>query len=177
MSCSFTGDAMTGLFHITRAVKRFHRNDEGVALVEFAILLPMLVLVFAVIIEGGRLMWSYQSAAAGVRDAARYLARVAPSNICTSGGSVAGYTAMLETIVRTRTGGAAIFPTGITINSVTPGLICDVSGTYRISPTPVATVSASLTVTFPFAPLFQLSGQSLTTISATITDQSKVYGT
>ncbi len=163
--------------HMDRILRRFRRDDSGVALVEFAILLPMLFLVFAVIIEGGRLMWSYQSAAAGVRDAARYLARVAPSNICSTGGSVAGFTSDVETIVRTRTGGASIFPSGITITAVTPGLTCDTTGAYRVSPTPVASVTASLTVTFPLASLFQLAGQSVSTVNATITDQSKVFGT
>ena len=38
---------------------RFSKEESGAALVEFAILLPMMLLVFAVIIEGGRLMWSY----------------------------------------------------------------------------------------------------------------------
>ena len=168
---------MNARSHIAKILRRFCKDETGVALVEFAILLPMLFLVFAVIIEGGRLMWSYQSAAAGVRDAARYLARVAPSNICSTGGSVAGYTSDVETIVHTRLGGASIFPSGITITAVTPGLICDTSGAYRISPTPVASVTASLTVTFPLAGLFSLAGQSLAQVDATITDQSKVYGT
>ena len=58
-------------------------------MVEFAILLPILLLVFAVIVEGGRLMWSYQTVVAGVRDATRYVARAAPANICSTGGSLA----------------------------------------------------------------------------------------
>jgi Flp pilus assembly pilin Flp len=154
----------------------FLRQDCGAALVEFAILLPMLLLVFAVMIEGGRLMWSYQSTVAGVRDAARYLARVASSDICITGGGVSSYTGKLENIVRNSSSGDAIFPSGITINSVTPSITC-IAGTYRVNPAPVAQVTASLTITFPFASVFAFAGQSLGTITTTVTDQSKVFGT
>jgi Flp pilus assembly protein TadG len=168
---------MKKVLSLIQLFPRFRRNESGVALVEFAILLPMLLLVFAVIIEGGRLMWSYQSAAAGVRDATRYLARVAPLDICFSGAPINVYTSDLETIVGERLGGAAVFPTGITVTSVTPGLTCDTSGTYRISPTPVAQVTAALTVTFPFSSVFSLFGSTLGTINTTISDQSRVFGT
>lgn len=157
-------------------LSRCTTDESGAALVEFAILLPMMLLVFAVIIEGGRLMWSYQSVNAGVRDAARYLARVAPADICTSGGSVAGYGSDLETIVRETIGGKSIFPTKITVNSVTPSLNC-VAGVYRISPAPVVQVTASMTIQFPFSGLFSLNGQTLGTMTKTITDQSRVFGT
>ena len=167
---------MHGLKHISRIFGRFLRNDSGAALVEFAILLPMLLLVFAMIIEGGRLMWSYQTFNAGVRDAARYLARVAPADICTSGGSVAGYTGKLEDIVKETFDGDSIFPSGITVTSVTPTLSC-VAGTYRVSPAPVVQVRAALTVTFPFASVFSFAGQSLGTINTSVTDQSRVFGT
>ena len=120
-------------------------------------------------------MWSYQSAAAGVRDAARYLARATPSNVCASGVSVTGLTANLEAIVRESIDGDALFPVGITINSVTPSVNC-VSGGFRVSPAPVAQVSASLTVTFPLGGLFSLVSDSLGTVTTTITDQSRVYG-
>ena len=161
--------------HIKRLAHRFLKNDSGAALVEFTILLPMLLLVFAVIIEGGRLMWSYQTVNAGVRDATRYLARVAPADICTSGGSVAGYTTALETIVRESVDGDSLFPSGITVTSVTPTLSC-VAGTYRVSPAPVVQVRAALTVTFPFASVFSFAGQSLTTINTSVTDQNRVFG-
>src|SRR5687767_807230 len=70
------------LMRICPQLARLARNERGVALVEFAILLPILLLLFAVTIEGTRMMWSYQTAIAGVRDAARYLGRITPSNVC-----------------------------------------------------------------------------------------------
>ena len=60
------------------------------ALVEFAISLPLILVVSYGTIDSMRLFWTYQAAVAGVRDAARYVARVAPDDICTSGGSLAG---------------------------------------------------------------------------------------
>lgn len=138
-------------------------------------MLPMLLLLFAVTIEGGRLMWSYQTVAAGVRDASRYLARVAPIDICTSGAPVSAYTSDLETIVKDRLGGGSLFPSGITVTSVTPSLTC-IAGTFRVSPAPVVQVTAGLTVTFPFASIFSFNGQSRATINTTIADQSRVYG-
>jgi len=124
------------------------------------------------------MMWSYQSTAAGVRDAARYLARVAPLDICSSSGSVSGYSGALLDIVRNASDGQALFPSGISITDVTPSLICVTTGNLRVSPSPVVQVTASLTITFPFAAIFGFAGgQNLATVNTTITDQSKVYGT
>ncbi|MCV6824439.1 MULTISPECIES: TadE/TadG family type IV pilus assembly protein [Halocynthiibacter] len=162
---------------VSHILRRFWREERGAALVEFAIMLPMMLLFFAVIIEGGRLMWSYQAVASGVRDAARYLARVTPRDICLSGGNVGTYTSDLEAIIRQSKDGSNLFPSGITVTSVTPSLSC-VSGTYRNSPAPVTEVTANLTVTFPFASVFSFAGgTNLVTINTTISDQSRVFGT
>lgn len=154
----------------------FRKGDEGAVLVEFALMLPVMLLVFAVIIEGGRMMWSYQAAISGVRDAARYLARVAPQNICSSGGSVDAHQPQLLEIVRESITGDALFPASLAVTSVTPGLTCQ-AGSYRISPAPVVSVRANLTMTFPFAGVFELNGGSRATINTVITDQSRVFGT
>lgn len=161
---------------ITGRTKCFLKDQNGAALVEFAILLPMLLLVFAIMIEGSRLMWSYQSTISGVRDATRYLARIAPLDICTSGGSIAVYTADLMTIVSQNIDGGTIFPPGITVNSVTPSLTCT-PGAFRVNPSPVVQVSANITVTFVFSGLFALAGGSLANVTTTISDQSRVFGT
>lgn len=49
------------------------RKARGAAAVEFAIILPLLVLIFTGMIEYGRLMWNYDALAKATRDAARYL--------------------------------------------------------------------------------------------------------
>lgn len=157
-------------------ISTFRQAQSGAALVEFAILLPILLLLFAVIVEGGRMMWSYQTTVAGVRDAARYLARVAPQDICSTGGTVAGYTNEVDRIVQQNIGGANLFPSGVSVLSVTPSLSC-VVGTYRVSPAGVVQVSAVLQITFPFSGAFSFSGQAQPTVTTTITDQSRVFGT
>lgn len=158
-----------------RRVAGFLRDDRGVALLEFAIVLPMMLLVFAVIIEGSRMMLSYGSAINGVRDAARFLARTAPANLCTSGASVAGYSTQLQTLVRQGVTAYSVFPSAVTVGAVTPSYRC-VAGTYRGGPVPVAQVTAVITVTFPFAGLFTLVGANRPVLVTSITDQSRVFG-
>ena len=95
---------MRGIQHyikrISQSLKAFGKCDRGAVLVEFAIMLPVFLLTFAVIFEGGRMLWSYQATAAGVRDASRYLARISPETICVNGGGVAGEAGDLLNIVR-----------------------------------------------------------------------------
>jgi Flp pilus assembly protein TadG len=84
-------------------LQRIRRSDRGAFLVEFAIVVPLLILLFGIVVEGGRLMWSYQTAAAGVRDAARYLGRIVPSDLCvtdTGNTSLGAYESSLRTASR-----------------------------------------------------------------------------
>jgi hypothetical protein len=163
------------LSHILNHLRRFKRDTNGAAMVEFAIALPMLLLVFAITIEGSRLLWSYQAAISGVRDATRYLARIAPLDICDTGGSVAGYDDLLTTVVGKRLAGGDIFPTGVTLVNVTPSLRC-VVGTYRVSPAPVARVTADVQIDFPFGSIFGLVGASLSPLTTQVSDESRVFG-
>lgn len=156
-------------------IARFLRDESGVALVEFAITLPTMLLVFAVIIEGSRLMLGFQNAIGGVRDATRYMSRIIALDICATGGSIGTYSSQLQTIVRQSITGQSVFPTGITVNSVTPSYVC-AAGTYRVSPAPVVTVSAQITVTYPFAGIFTLVGGTLPSVTTTVTDRSRIFG-
>ena len=164
---------------LRRKGRRLARDEDGVALVEFALVLPMMLVVFAVIVEGSRMMIGYQSAIAGVRDATRYLSRIVPVNICTTGGGVSAHAPQLQTIVAQSLTGGAIFPGGVTVqaNGVTPALAC-VAGSYRVNPAPVVSVTALVDITFPFAGIFTLVGSSLgaTPLTTTISDQSRVFG-
>ena len=56
--------------------KRFASLRDGVAMFEFAIVLPILLLIFAGGWEMARGLWTYEILNKGVRDASRYLARV-----------------------------------------------------------------------------------------------------
>lgn len=160
---------------ITRRAAAFGKNEDGAILVEFALILPLMLLLFAVTVESARMMMSYQAAVAGVRDAARYLARTIPTDICVTGDSVAGLATSLKNIVENDLAGNALFPVDVTINSVTPSYNC-VAGTYRVSPAPVGVVSASVTMQFPLAGITEMFGGGFSSVTTTVTDQSRVFG-
>lgn len=157
------------------SAKRFAASDDGAILVEFGIVMPIILLFMALTVESARMMWSYQSAIAGVRDAGRYLARVTPADICQSGGSVAGLSTTLKGIVEKDIGGNAIFPSKVTVNSVTPSFSC-VSGTYRVSPAPVGQVSANVTIQFPMGGILNLFGNGISTVTTNVADSSRIFG-
>ncbi|MCB2131090.1 MAG: pilus assembly protein, partial [Rhodobacteraceae bacterium] len=56
-----------------RSLRRLLRRDDGAILVEFALALPILLIFFAVIVEGTRMMKNYHTAISGVRDATRFM--------------------------------------------------------------------------------------------------------
>lgn len=158
-----------------RRLRRFLGAEEGAALVEFAIALPTMLLLFAVIIEGSRMMLSYQSAIAGVRDAVRYMSRVVPADICARGTSVAGYSTQLLSMVRDSRAGTSVFPDAVTVTAVTPSYAC-VSGSYRAGTVAVMSVTAELTMSFPFAGVFDLVGATRPDLTTTVTDRARVIG-
>lgn len=156
-------------------LRQFAGSDRGASLVEFGLVLPMLILLFGVIIEGGRLMWSYQSVVNGVRDATRYLGRIAPTDVC-SENTLAAYTGDLYSIVRYSDSDTDLFPTNrkVTINSVTAACV-DNPASPGIDP--VVAVTARVTIDFPFGGLFEAMGaDSLDAVTASITDRSRVLG-
>lgn len=163
--------------HLSRlkSARRFASDEQGGILVEFGIVMPIMLLLMALTIEASRLMWSYQTVIAGVRDAGRYLARVTPSTICTTGGSVAGLGTTLRDIVEKDIGGNDLFPLSVTVNSVTPTYTC-VSGTYRVSPAPVGQVSANVTIQLPLGGIFALFGDGLSSVTTDVADRSRIFG-
>ena len=156
---------------------QFWRREDGAALVEFAISLPLILILAFLSVESMRLFWSYQAAIAGVRDATRYLARIAPADLCTSGGSVAGYASQLETIVEATINGATIFPTGVAVTSLTPTLSCRTGLGLRQTSVPVAMVSANISISMPFSQILRVIGATpAATLNTTVRDQARVYG-
>ncbi|MFN0114973.1 MAG: TadE/TadG family type IV pilus assembly protein [Paracoccaceae bacterium] len=156
-------------------ITRFLRDEDGTALVEFAIVLPMMILLFAVIVEGSRLLIGYNSVITGVRDAARYLSRVLPRDICATGGSAAAWTSTVTTIVTRNVSGGSVLPSSVAVVSVTPGIACT-PGSYRGGTVGVATVTASFTVTYPFSGAFSLGGTAVPNEAATVTDRARIIG-
>lgn len=67
---------------IRNTVRKFFRCENGTQMIEFAIVFPVLVLLFAGTTELGRLFYQYTTLAKGTRAAARYLSTQA--NVTTS---------------------------------------------------------------------------------------------
>ena len=161
--------------YLSRHLRSLRRSEDGAVLVEFGLLLPTFVLFFAMAVEGSRTFWSYQATISGVRDAARYVGRSAQSNLCIVGGDVSNMTATVTSIVRNTSEGATLFPSSVTVTSVTPSLTC-VTGNFRLNQTPVVTVTAKLEITYPFASVFSFLNVSLPTVSTSVSDSSRVFG-
>jgi hypothetical protein len=64
------------------AVKNFLRCENGTQMIEFALVFPVLILLFAGTVELGRLFYTYTTLAKGTRAAARYLSTT--TNVTTS---------------------------------------------------------------------------------------------
>src|SRR5215468_3780884 len=61
---------------LLRKVRELLRRDDGTQLIEFAIVFPVLLLLFAGTVELGRLFYTYTSLAKATRGGARYLSLV-----------------------------------------------------------------------------------------------------
>jgi len=161
--------------------RRFADAEQGAVLVEFALVFPLMLLFFAIMIESARTYWSYQIAIGGVRDAARYVARVAPLNICTVGGNLTGYTSSLTTIIDSDLAGTGVFPSTITLATVDPVVVshtCETApvGSYRIGDVPVATVRANLIIQFPMGFIFDWYGDGIGFATTAVEDQARIIG-
>lgn len=146
-----------------KTFSRFRREETGAALVEFGMILPLLLAFSAVVVEGGRLFWIYQSANAGVRDAARTLARLAPKDICPTG-SVAGYAAIADDIVVNSIYGKSVIPSGSTVLDVVETLRCPTDDL------PIVEVRATLRINLIWSGMFG------TSFDTQVQDESRIYG-
>lgn len=168
-------------------IKDFRKDTSGVALVEFAIFLPIFVLALAVVVEGSRIFFSYQGAIVGVRDATRYLARTAPGDIC----SVWGNSGLIEAedssiqaalvaiIDEAMDNEQDELPDEVLRGTVAASWVCEAppSGfVYRQTLVPMAQVSAEFTILLPLGSIFDLNGITLPTINHTVTDRSRIFG-
>jgi len=153
----------------------FRKSEDGVAVVEFVLSVPLMILMFAIVVEFGRLFLGYQATVSGVRDASRYLSRIAPIDICVTGGSLSTYNAMLKDRIENDNSANIVLPPQFTVTSVAATYVC-VAGNYRTSPAPVATIDAQIDVQFPFGALFGLFGNELTSLSTSVSDSSRILG-
>ena len=125
-------------------MSRFHsmnaRHDRGVAAVEMAIALPLLLLLMLAVAEFGRLISQYDTLNKAVRDGARYAASV--SSLGSTGlvditPAIQGAVANLVVTGNLAGSGAALLPglvpTDVTISAV-DGIYVEVTVTYTYQP-------------------------------------------
>lgn len=159
----------------TNCVKQFLKSEDGVAVVEFVLSVPLMILIFAIVIEFGRLFLGYQATVVGVRDANRYLARIAPIDICINGGSLSSYNAMLKNKIENDRSANSVLPSQFAVTSVLATHTC-VAGAFRTSPAPVATITAQISVQFPMGFLFSIFGSELAPLTTTVSNSSRIFG-
>jgi Flp pilus assembly protein TadG len=159
----------------TAYFRRLSGDQRGAALVEFGLVVPIMFLFLAVVIDGGRMAWIYQSASYGVRDAARMVARIAPADLCPSG-SLSGYDTLVTDIVAKSISDTSVFPTGARVVDVTPSIAACVTGGYRNGTATVIEVNAQIEIDYIWGGVFGFFGTALGPLNTTISDQSRVYG-
>lgn len=169
---------------LTQKTRAFAKEQSGAAMVEFAIALPILLLVLAIIIEGTRFAYAHQAAASGLRDASRYVSRVAAQDPCDTVDQAAANTALqtqfgtrVSEIVQYRMGtqGETVLPGGITVTSVTPSLICKTVD-YNGNGISVVEVTATLNVQLIFGGVFGIFNERRDGFTTSISDQSRIFG-
>jgi Flp pilus assembly protein TadG len=99
-----------------RSAFRFFKDRDGAAIVEFALVAPLLVFLICGMAEFANAMRQYHVMEKGVRDAGRYLARV-PMTGCAVNASAATAARNLAVTGRT-SGGTALLPNWADANTV-----------------------------------------------------------
>jgi len=174
------------IFAVRHILARFRRSERGATAVEFAILMPIMLVCFGVIVEGARIYWNYQSAVSGVRDAARYVARITDRDVCVGrppattlpGHNIIANAVALERIqANIGTGDANLFPVGVAVTGISTRLFCIPTPGHVQELTPVAVVQARVQVDLPFGEVFEFFGaRENAQMVSWITDQARIYG-
>lgn len=142
-------------------------DEAGAAVVEAAIVTPVLVTLAFGTIEFSNVFWDHQQISTGVRDAARYLARVEDPTDGT-----AQTRAKEIAVYGNATGTGTPRVNGFTTGGVTVGTatIANAAGTYR-GPNPITIVTVTATVTY--LQLGMLSALGLTPPTITISHSER----
>jgi Flp pilus assembly protein TadG len=128
---------------MARLLRKLLEDASGTAAVEAAVALPMLLLLGSGVFEFSNAIFDHQEIATGIRDAARYLARVQDPTVATSqtyaknlavNGVITGGTARVR--------GWKVGNVTITITQVANPLLANGEPTYR-GPNPLDIVTVS----------------------------------
>lgn len=161
-----------------RGASRLVRDGSGIAAVEFAMVLPVLVVILFGTIEVGRMLTDFQVVSKSVRDTARFLAHADLTCSSTGSGPLSSYlvdaSVQTEAINLAMSGSTATPGSGDYLlgywtdpSTVSAQVDCianggQYAGAYQSRPyIPVITVTASVPLTFLFGSLV-LQGTDLT---------------
>lgn len=113
------------------------KRQRGVAIVEFALVLPFLLVLTFITTEYGRAIWQYNTLTKSVRDAARYLSMQTPETKITQARNLMIYGNLSGT-------GTPLAP-GLTASHVPDPTWQDITGTpVNGSATPMKTVTVRI---------------------------------
>lgn len=160
---------------LKRSIASLWRDGEGSALVEAAVVMPVLVPLIFGVLEFSWYFHKQQLVESGVRDAARYLARTAldttpPTDPCSQATFVAN--AKNIAVYGTTTAGTARVPDW-TVASVT--ITCpsfDNSAATYLGPATIYRVTVSTTFVDPALGFFGMLGLTTPSLSASHTERS-----
>jgi len=96
---------------------RFLSDTRAAASVEFALIVPLLVIILFTGSEAGHFVWTQHKLAEAVRDGARYASRLQINKVCDGSSSVLADPELAQVKLLTRTGQL----TSTTIRPVVPG--------------------------------------------------------
>jgi Flp pilus assembly protein TadG len=137
-------------------LNRFHRDERGVQLLELAIVIPILMVMFAGIAEFGRYFYEYNTLAKALRLGARYLA----SKSVTSSTNYEGIAKNIIVFGNAAGSGSPILD-GLTTDNIT---VTYQGGTSGIPDT----VTVSIT-NYPHKPVFDIGKMlNITTLSTAV---------
>lgn len=141
------------------------RAERGVAAVEFAVILPVILIMLALPLFFGRVMWHYTAAQKAAYDAARYLSSV-PRGEIKDPAKIGYVVALAKSIVQAETGELNSGPYPPVVSVLCDNVEC--SG-YTV-PTAV-TVNVQLDVIDIFFPTIsaELAGQYSNVLNANVT--------
>ncbi|MFM5949600.1 MAG: TadE/TadG family type IV pilus assembly protein [Novosphingobium sp.] len=162
---------------------RFLQHETGSASVEFALILPLLILLLFMGSEAGHFVWTQHKLTEGVRNGVRYASRLPIDKLCDGPTSVLADPELSEVVQITRTGRAgdgqalATVP-GWTAGTVSVTVSCEAfvdTGIYTNLDArgPIVTVRA---MNVPYPSLFKALGQLPGTIRLNATANTAGIG-
>jgi len=141
--------------------KKENRKERGIELLEFALLVPFLLLLVGGAVEFGRAFYTYHILSKAVRDGARYLAT-----------SRMSFTGTLDTNAQSRTRNLVVYGT---IDTTGPRILPDLLVSHVNIPTPTSVSPTEQYVTvgvnYPYSPFFSFIMPITLTLRPSVTMQ------